>query len=157
MGIVIHKSFENILRDGVRTSLDEFLVNMDMWVENNVYYAKIYEHRKKVAHNFKIKRKSNISNDLVSIIDVFCFIYNCDVMLNLNLIAKFNIDYVDSDFILDTKVHKFETDDKTISFTEGYINKDYAVQIIMKKLTDREIKRNEYMKKVEVDADENIR
>lgn len=143
MKTVLHKSFENILRDGVRTSLDEFLVNNDEWVENNVWYAKIYEHKKKIAHNFKIKRKSNISDDLVSTIDVFCFIYNCDVKLNLNLIAKFNIDYVDSDFIRDTKVHKFETDDKTISFTEGYIDKDYAVQLIMKKLTEREMKRNE--------------
>lgn len=157
MGIVIHKSFENILRDGVRTSLDEFLVNKDEWVENNVYYAKIYEHKKRIAHNFKIKRKSNISDDLVSVIDVFCFIYNCDVMLNLNLIAKFNIDYVDKDFIISSKVHKFETDDKTISFTEVYINKDYAVQIIMKKLTDREMKRSKYMNKMEVEFDGNIR
>ena len=157
MGIVIHKSFENILRDGVRTSLDEFLINKDEWVENNVYYAKIYEHEKRIAHNFKIKRKSNISDDLVSTIDVFSFIYNCDVMLNLNLIAKFNIDYVDNDFICDTKIRKFETDDKIINFTEVYINKDYAVQLIMKKLTDREMKRNKYMKKMEVDTNENVR
>lgn len=140
MGKVLHKSFENILREGVRTSLDEFLVNKDEWIE--IYYAKIYEHKKRLAHNFKIKRKSNVFDDLVSVIDVFSFIYNCDVMLNLNLIAKFNSKEVDKDFIVDTKVHKFEIDDKTIRFTEAFISKDYAVQIIMKKLTEREMKYN---------------
>lgn len=142
MGKVLHKSFKNILREGLRTSLDEFLVNKDEWIENNIYYAKIYEHKKRLAHNFKIKRKSKVSDDLVSVIDVFSFIYNCDVMLDLNLIAKFNSKEVDADFIVDTKVHKFEIDDKTIRFIEAFISKDYAVQIIMKKLTEREMKYN---------------
>lgn len=142
MGKVLHKSFENILRDGVRTSLDEYLVNKDEWIENNIYYAKIYEHKRKLSHNFKIKRKCNISDDLVSVIDVFSFIYNCDVMLNLNLIAKFNTKEVDKDFIVDTKSHKFEIDDKIIRFEETFISRDYAVQIIMKRLTEREMKYN---------------
>lgn len=150
MKTVLHKSFENIVKDGVRASLDEFLVNNDEWVENNVWYAKIYEHEKKISHNFKIKRKSNKYDDLVSTIDVFCFIYSCDVKLNINLINRFNLDNIDSNFIRKSKVRKFETGDKTINYRELYVDKDYACELITKIITQREIRRSNYANKLEV-------